>query len=286
MSVEVELRVGPTRWQAITQSIGGAILDGARDRLGGGRIQRRGEASANCSSAPAGREPWPTSSRHAHSLAFDGVSGIDDTHTSWLRRSAGAGSSTGATLRVLEPIGRGAFGEVYRAWDTRLAREVALKLLPATGRTVPAGHSIIDEGRLLARVRHPNVVTIYGAERIDESVGLWMEFVRGRTLEQMLEEGRRFRAAEVVKIGVQFVGAIGAVHARGPRSPRHQGHNVMLAEDRRVVLMDFGSGHELGDQRSAELAGTPLYLAPELLRGRSHGSQRRHTVLACCSTVC
>jgi serine/threonine protein kinase len=91
-------------------------------------------------------------------------------------------------LRVLERIGHGAFGEVYRAWDTRLDREVALKLLPpehAPSNNPPP--SIIEEGRLLARVRHPNVVTIYGAERIDGRVGLWMEFVRGHTLERTLQ---------------------------------------------------------------------------------------------------
>jgi eukaryotic-like serine/threonine-protein kinase len=71
-------------------------------------------------------------------------------------------------LRVLERIGTGAFGEVFRAWDTRLDREVALKLL-SSDTLGPDSHpsSIIEEGRLLARIRHPNVVTIYGAERID-----------------------------------------------------------------------------------------------------------------------
>ncbi len=84
-------------------------------------------------------------------------------------------------LRVLERIGRGAFGEVYRAWDTRLDREVALKLLPASRSSGDrAASPIIHEGRLLARVRHPNVVTIYGAEQIGDQIGLWMEFVRGQ----------------------------------------------------------------------------------------------------------
>src|SRR5262245_29455447 len=70
-------------------------------------------------------------------------------------------------LKILERIGRGAFGAVYRAWDSRLDREVALKLLPATRSTAgDVASSIIAEGRLLARVRHPNVVTIHGAEQI------------------------------------------------------------------------------------------------------------------------
>jgi serine/threonine protein kinase len=86
-------------------------------------------------------------------------------------------------LRTLERIGRGAFGEVYRAWDTRLDREVALKLLDADPEAGDSpSSSIIQEGRLLARVRHPNVVTIHGAEQIGTRIGLWMEFVRGRTL--------------------------------------------------------------------------------------------------------
>ena len=94
-------------------------------------------------------------------------------------------------LRLLERIGSGTFGDVYRAWDPRLDREVALKLLPADRPSRDDDASlVIHEGRLLARVRHPNVVTIHGAEHIDDHVGLWMEFVRGRTLEDSLIGGR------------------------------------------------------------------------------------------------
>ena len=102
-------------------------------------------------------------------------------------------------LRALERIGSGVFGEVYRAWDTRLDREVALKLIdvdPAV--SDGSSSSIIHEGRLLARVRHPNVVTIYGAEQIGARIGLWMEFVRGRTLKQIVDDGRVFSEAEAV----------------------------------------------------------------------------------------
>jgi TolB-like protein/predicted Ser/Thr protein kinase len=169
-------------------------------------------------------------------------------------------------LRLLDRIGRGAFGDVYRAWDTRLDREVALKLLPVSATNGDShGRAIVDEGRLLARVRHPNVVTIYDADRIDNRVGLWMEFVKGRTLQQALEHGRAFSAAEVVEIGIELCHAVAAVHGAGLLHRDIKPHNVMLADDGRVVLMDFGTGRELGDTTPAGLAGTPLYLAPELL---------------------
>ena len=170
-------------------------------------------------------------------------------------------------LRVLEPIGRGAFGEVYRAWDTRLDREVALKLLPPEHTASDPPPSIIEEGRLLARVRHPNVVTIYGAERIDDRVGLWMEFVRGHTLERTLQDGAVFSAHDIVRFGLELCGAVSAVHAAGLLHRDIKPNNVMVADDGRLVLMDFGTGSEMASASDASVAGTPLYLAPEVLAG-------------------
>jgi serine/threonine-protein kinase len=171
-------------------------------------------------------------------------------------------------LRLIEPIGRGAFGEVYRAWDTRLDREVALKLLPTRSSSSDrTASTIIHEGRLLARVRHPNVVTIYGAEQISDQIGLWMEFVRGETLEQILERQTIVSTSEAVTIGVELCRAMSAVHGAGLLHRDIKTHNVMRAEDGRIVLMDFGTGRELDDEASSDLAGTPLYLAPEVLRG-------------------
>jgi TolB-like protein/tetratricopeptide (TPR) repeat protein/predicted Ser/Thr protein kinase len=172
-------------------------------------------------------------------------------------------------LRLLEWIGRGAFGEVFRAWDTRLDREVALKLLPAA----PSSHSetessIIREGRLLAKVRHPNVITIYGAEQIGDRVGIWMEFVRGQTLEHLLQQGTVFQSAEVVETGVDVCRAVSAVHAAGVLHRDTKAHNVTRGEDGRVVLMDFGTGRELEDNTSSDLTRTPLYVAPEVLAGK------------------
>ena len=169
-------------------------------------------------------------------------------------------------LTILAPLGRGAFGQVFRARDTRLDREVALKLISADAAPwIARTSAIIEEGRLQARIRHPNVVAIYGADRIGDQVGLWMELVEGRTLEQLLARGRRFTPAEVVDIGEQLCGAVDAVHSAGLLHRDIKPHNVMLSDAGRVVLMDFGTGWNVKDSWCAVPAGTPLYLAPELI---------------------
>lgn len=171
-------------------------------------------------------------------------------------------------LQLVQKIGEGAYGEVFRAWDPRLDREVALKLLPlghAPGARPTS--SIVHEGRLLARVRHPNVVTIFGAEEISGRIGLWMELVHGRTLEQIVKHDGPFSAVETVRIGTEICAALSAVHHAGLLHRDIKAHNVMLADGGRVVLMDFGTGREVEDRSSSDLAGTPLYLAPEVLGG-------------------
>ena len=171
-------------------------------------------------------------------------------------------------LRVRERIGFGAFGEVYRAWDSKLDRDVALKLLPEDRSLPGRGAAILEEGRLLARVHHRNVVSVYGADRIDDRVGLWMELIDGETLQQAMEGGRAFSPADAVRIGLELAGAIGAVHDAGLLHRDVKPHNIMLARDGRVVLMDFGTGHDARTGEPPGLSGTPLYLAPELLAGR------------------
>ena len=177
-------------------------------------------------------------------------------------------TATWGSLRLLERVGQGAFGDVYRAWDPRLDREVALKLLKRRdGHHDSMGSLVIDEGRLLARVRHPNVVSVYGADRIEGRVGLWMEFVRGRTLEAVLRDHGPFGAQEAVLIGLDLCRALSAVHRAGLIHRDIKAQNVMREAGGRIVLMDFGTGREdLGDM-PVELAGTPLYLAPEVFGG-------------------
>src|SRR5512145_1555173 len=95
-------------------------------------------------------------------------------------------------LELRRTIGRGSFGTVYLAWDPRLEREVALKILHRS----PRSASVMREGRLLASIRHPNVVTVYGVDEFDDAVGLWMELVDGLTLKQTLQQRGVFGAYE------------------------------------------------------------------------------------------
>ena len=170
-------------------------------------------------------------------------------------------------LRIIEQVGRGTFGDVYRAWDTRLDREVALKILRRHDASSDST-TVIEEGRLLARVRHPNVVTVYGAERINGRVGVWMEFVHGRTLEDELREHGAFPLDRVVLIAVELGDALAAVHRAGLLHRDVKTHNVMRDRDGRLLLTDFGGGELLESGESAAAVGTPLYAAPEVVDGQ------------------
>lgn len=187
-----------------------------------------------------------------------------------LRQPARAPAEFWGHLALLEQIGQGSFGHVYRAQDTRLDRDVALKLLRPGRATSELAGKILHEGRILARVRHRNVVTVFGAEERDGRVGLWMEYIRGRTLEQLLRSQGSFGAREAALIGQELCRALAAVHKAGLVHRDIKAQNVMREEGGRLVLMDFGAGQVVqadGPPTGGRLTGTPLYLAPELLRG-------------------
>ena len=179
-----------------------------------------------------------------------------------------------AHFLILGRIGRGSFGNVYRAHDTKLQCDIALKLM-RDGSDSPANLSrVLKEARLLARVRHPNVVTVYGADQVDGRVGLWMELVRGTTLEDLLQRQGTFGAREASVIGLDMCRAVAAVHREGLIHGDIKAHNVMREEGGRNVLMDFGTGKDLDlDFLRAymggadDFAGTPLYLPPEVFTG-------------------
>jgi TolB-like protein/Tfp pilus assembly protein PilF/tRNA A-37 threonylcarbamoyl transferase component Bud32 len=172
-------------------------------------------------------------------------------------------------LVLLEKLDEGAFGEVYRALDPKLDRQVALKLLkPVSLSTTELDARLLDESRALARVRHEHVVQVFGAESHDGRVGLWMEFIRGSTLERILQERGPFGPREAALAGQDLCRALAAVHGAGLVHRDVKTQNVMREEGGRLVLMDFGTG-QLRDSSDVRIrrAGTPLYIAPEVLAG-------------------
>ena len=170
-------------------------------------------------------------------------------------------------VELLELVGKGTFGDVYRARDVQLQREVAVKLLHAGLPRAGMVDRMLNEARALARVQHPNVVIVHDAEERDGRAGLCMEFIRGRTLAKILiDEGAR-GAREAALVGQDLCQALAAVHAAGLVHRDIKAQNVMREDGGRVVLMDFGAGLSLNDGRArpGSVTGTPLYLAPEVL---------------------
>lgn len=169
-------------------------------------------------------------------------------------------------LEAREKLGEGAFGEVWRAWDPALRREVALKLRRAGDDDASARHEL-DEARRLARVRHPNVLAIHGVDVHDGRAGLWTDLVRGATLETLLAERGPFGAHEAALVGTELCRALAAVHAAGLVHGDVKAANVMREDGGRIVLTDFGSGRDADTDAFASVTASPLSAAPELLRG-------------------
>ena len=167
---------------------------------------------------------------------------------------------------LIEPVGHGGYGEVWRARDPQLDREIALKLIPAADEDI---EDVLREGRLLARIRHPNVAMIFGASHIDGEIGVAMEFVGGEDLDTIVRRHGALPPREVTEIALQMARALEAVHRAGVLHRDIKASNVKRTDDGRAILIDFGSSRELQlhtTQTSAE-AGTPLYVAPEVLAG-------------------
>lgn len=175
-------------------------------------------------------------------------------------------------LDVYERVGEGAFGEVYRAWDPRLALEVALKLRHADDDRTGGARDLLDEARGLARVLHPNVVVVRGADVHEGRFGLWTDFVRGPSLEDHLGTEGPLPVDQVIRIGTALARATHAVHEAGYLHGDLTARNALLGVGERPVLVDFGAASPIGSDGVATgslagLTGTPVACAPELFFG-------------------
>ena len=174
-------------------------------------------------------------------------------------------------LQIIERLGGGAFGDVYRAWDSILEREVALKLLRNTS-VMNQPQTLLEEGRLLAKLRNENIATVYGVDHREDCVGLWMEFIRGRNLASILATDGPLGAREAALVGIEVCRAISTVHNAGLVHRDIKAENIMREDGGRIVLVDFGLGQRLWSPNVRErLAGTPLYMPPEAFDGHPLG---------------
>jgi len=169
------------------------------------------------------------------------------------------------SFELIECIGTGSVGTVWRSRDT-LDRDVAVKLLRSD-----RSHRdhLLSEGKRLAKIRHANVVHVYGADEFDDVSGLWMELIVGDTLAEMLRARGPLGSQEVIAIGKTLCAALAAVHQAGLVHQDIKAQNVMRergARAGRYVLMDLGAGMDVSDP-AAPRWGTPEYAAPEILFG-------------------
>jgi serine/threonine protein kinase len=157
-------------------------------------------------------------------------------------------------FEVLEPLGAGGMGEVYRARDVRLDRIVAIKSLPAAFVNDASRLARFErEARLLAALAHPHIAGIHGIEDANGGIYLVLEFVEGETLEQRLARGP-LALREALEVGAQIASAIEAAHGRGIVHRDLKPANVMLTLDRGAKVLDFGLAK--GDENTAATAGS------------------------------
>src|SRR5262245_29871050 len=152
---------------------------------------------------------------------------------------------------IVAPLGAGGMGEVYRARDSRLGRDVAIKALPEAFAADPERLARFErEARVLASLSHPNVSGIYGLEHVGEQRFLVLEFVEGETLASRLARGP-MPVDESLQIAIQIAAAVEAAHEAGVIHRDLKPGNVMLKPDGTVKVLDFGLARAAGDDAAS-----------------------------------
>jgi eukaryotic-like serine/threonine-protein kinase len=185
---------------------------------------------------------------------------------------------------IVEPLGAGGMGEVYRARDTRLGRDVAIKTLPPPVALNPERRARFEqEARILASLNHPNIATLHGVEDAPGGMVLVMELVDGETLSDRIAlaaSGRGLPAREALAIAMQVATALEAAHEQGIVHRDLKPANIIVRPDGAVKVLDFGLAKALASadsggtdaatvttQSAAMGPGTPAYMSPEQARG-------------------
>ena len=184
--------------------------------------------------------------------------------------------SSGTTLTGLRryhadsELGRGAMGVVYRAVDQVLDRPVALKVMSQDFREVPTAMKMFEqEAKALAALNHPNIVTVYDQGRDGDEMFMVMELIDGPTLEDVLEQHGQLPISQASGLGEQLGRGLSYAHSRRVIHRDIKPANIFLTKDGTAKLGDFGLARVLKEVqiKKTEIKGTPLYMAPEQIRG-------------------
>ena len=173
--------------------------------------------------------------------------------------------------RIVEKIGEGGMGVVFKAEDTVLKRIVALKIL---NKTLVADKRNLErffsEARSTASLTQANIVTVYDVGQIKDDYFISMEFIEGDNFMNLIRRKKVFSPSQVVFIAIKLFKALDYSHRKGIIHRDIKPHNIMITKQKEIKIMDFGLAVILGDQKKGEsgvITGTPYYMSPEQIQG-------------------
>ncbi|HEY9225152.1 MAG TPA: serine/threonine-protein kinase, partial [Gemmatimonadaceae bacterium] len=172
--------------------------------------------------------------------------------------------------RVIEQVGEGAMGVVYRALDPVLNRTVAIKVMSdALARDDDLRNRFLREAQAAGSLQHPNVITIYDFGEVDGHLFIAMEFVAGDDLEDILRKTTPLTTVDRIDILVDVLSGLAYAHKRGVIHRDVKPANIRIDEEGRARIMDFGIAHLQSSKltRTGLMVGTPAYMAPEQVTG-------------------
>jgi TolB-like protein/Tfp pilus assembly protein PilF len=162
-------------------------------------------------------------------------------------------------FEISRELGRGGFGVVYEARDRDLGRQVALKIV-RPGRVTEEEGKVVREAEAIARLTHPNLITLYDVGRSEGGPYLVFELLRGKTLEARMDDGQ-MPVQEAVHVATEVARGLAHAHAEGVVHRDLKPSNVFVTNKGHVKILDFGMAHAFGRRRLS--GGTPAYMAPE-----------------------